>query len=417
MKSKLWNRNFILAVVGMVISAAGDVGLTVALGVVVFQQTGSTMLTAVFGALSIIPRIILPLIIGPIVDRRNPLKVLVRNEIILAILFFATAIITIFWGFNYTLYLVFSLLLSCFGVISQIASSSVIPQIMEKEHYMRGYAVINVIYPLCSVLFSPVALFLFDKFGMPIILIAYGITTLIDAALESRIKVDFAFIKAKKTSIKEYGQDLASAFRYLREDKAILAVYFAFTLIMLSDCSTSVLMYPYFNTNPLLTNDHYALMLSIRSAGYLVGGLLHYVIKIPDNKRFMIAIFVYFCFILLEGPLYLMPFGFLCATRFILGILGMNSANIRSSSIQARVPATQRAKVNALFSIMTSAATFVGGLLVGALGEVFPYWTIQIGFQGFYLVAILFLILPKRFGVKKLYNFVTAKPEANSVTA
>lgn len=109
-----------------------------------------------------------------------------------------------------------------------------------------------------------------------------------------------------------------------------------------------------------------------------------------------------------------MPFGFLCATRFILGILGMNSANIRSSSIQARVPATQRAKVNALFSIMTSTATFVGGLLVGALGELFPYWTIQIAFQGFYLAAVLFLILPKRYGVKTLYNFVTAKPEAKA---
>lgn len=412
MKNKLWNRNFTLATVGMVISAAGDVGLSVALGIVVFQQTNSTLLTAIFSALSIIPRMILPLIIGPFVDRRNPLKVLVRNEVLLAITFFATAIVTHVWGFNYTLYLVLSLLISCFGVISQLASGSVLPQIMAQEHYMQGNAVINVIYPLCSVLFTPLALALFDRFGMPLILVAYGVTTLIDAALESRIKVDFEFIEADKTTLRDYARDLGSAFNYLREDKAVLAVFLAFMLIMISDCSATVLMYPYFSTSPTLTNDHYALMLTIRSAGYLVGGLLHYVIKIPEKKRFIIAVAVYFAFVVFEAPLFLMPLGLLCVTRFVLGILGMNSANIRVSAIQARVPATKRAKVNALFSIMVSVATFVGGLAVGALGEVLPYWAIQIGFQGFYLAAILLLILPKRFGVKQLYNFPAAKEEA-----
>lgn len=405
MKTKLWNKNFTLAVIGMIISATGDVGLNVALGVVVFQETNSTILTAVFSALSIIPRIVLPLMIGPFVDRRNPLKVLVRNEVMLAMVFFATAVITLFIGFNYTLYLVFSLLISCFGVVSSLTSSSILPQIMPKSHYMQGNAVISTIYPLCSVLFTPLALTLFDRFGMPLILICYGVASLIDAGLESLIKMDFEFIKATKTTLKDYGKDLGSAFHYLREDKAVLGVFVAFTLVMFSDCSTSVLMYPYFNQSTTLTNDHYALMLSIRSAGYLIGGLLHYVIKIPEKKRYMVAIVVYFCFVLLEGPLYLMPFAFLCVTRFVLGILGCNSANIRISSIQARVPNNQRAKMNALFSIMTATATFLGRLLVGALGEVLPFWTIQIGFQGFYLIAILFIFLPKRFGIKELYNF------------
>lgn len=409
MRTKLWNKNFILAVAGMIISAAGDVGLNVALGVVIFQQTGSTLLTAIFSALSLIPRMMLPLIIGPIVDRRNPLKVLLRNEVMLAMIFFASAAITYFWGFSYALYLAFSLLIPCFGVISQLAAGSVIPQIMDKEHYMRGNAVLNIIYPLCSVLFAPLALVLFERFGMPLIFAAYGVTTLIDVALESRIKVDFEFIKADRTTLRDYVHDLGDAFSYLREDRAVLAVFLAFMLIMLSDCSTSVLMYPYFNKSATLTNDQYALMLSMRSAGYLVGGLLHYAIKIPDNKRFIIAVGVYFAFIIFEAPLYLMPFGVLCITRFLLGILGMNSANIRVSAIQARVPANYRAKVNALFSIMTSIAGFVGGLLAGALGEVLPYWIIQISFQGFYLAAILLFILPKRSAVKGMYNFSTKK--------
>ena len=121
MKTGLWNRNFTLAFIGMIISAAGGVGLSIALSVVVFAETQSTTLSAVLAALSMIPQFVLPLVIGPVIDRNNPLKVLVKNEVILAALFFIAAALTYYFGFNYLLYMVFSVLISSFGVVSQLA--------------------------------------------------------------------------------------------------------------------------------------------------------------------------------------------------------------------------------------------------------------------------------------------------------
>jgi MFS transporter, DHA3 family, macrolide efflux protein len=85
----------------------------------------------------------------------------------------------------------------------------------------------------------------------------------------------------------------------------------------------------------------------------------------------------------------------------------MNSANIRVSAIQAHVPNTYRAKLNAFFSILVTAATMIGTPIVGALGEVLPYGAIQVGFQMAYLIGILVFILPPKNKVKELYNYST----------
>lgn len=412
MQTRLWNRNFLLAFIGMIISAAAGVGLSIALSVVVFEQTQSTALSAVLGALSMIPQFVLPLVIGPVIDRRNPLKVLVRNEVILAALFFIAAVLIHFIGFSYLLYMVFSVLISSFGVVSHLASASVLPQIMARENYVRGNAILNVVYPLCSVAIAPVAMKLFDLYGMSVILAAYGLASLIDAALESRIDAKFEFIEAEKTNLREYASDLREGFRYFAQDPAIRSVFLLFALVMFADSAGNILTYPFFNRSATLNNDQFALMTSIRSAGYMVGGFLHYFIKIPEKKRFPIAIAVYFTFVLLDGTFFFMPFWLMCASRFLLGILGMNSANIRVSAVQSHVPNSMRAKVNALFSVLTSITMMGGELLAGALGEVVPYGIIQIAFQSIYLIGILVFALPPRNQVRELYNYAAADAAA-----
>ncbi len=407
MRSMLWTRNFIFAVSGMVISAFGGIGLSVALGVIVFQETQSTMMTAIFAALTLIPQLVLPLVIGPLIDRRNPLKVMLTSEGVLACLFLITGVITRIYGFSYMLYTVFAFVISSIGVIPQLASQSILPQIMAQENYVRGNAIINIIYPLASVVITPIALLVYDKYGMSTILFAYTVACVLDVLLESRIKADFEFIQAAKTTIKEYAGDLKDAFGYIAKDPAIRSIFLLFTLVMLSASSYDVLDYPFFDRSDVLTLSDYAVLSTISSAGYLLGGLMHYFIRIPSSKRFTVALIVYFIFVALDAPFFLMPFWLMCAVRFLLGILGMNSANIRVSAIQVHVPNTMRAKVNALFGVLTSGAMLLGQLIVGALGEYLPYWAIQMGFQSYYLFGILFFFLPRKNRTRELYNYST----------
>jgi hypothetical protein len=407
---RLWNRNFSLAVAGMVISALGGVGLNLAMGVLVFQETQSTILASVFTALSFVPEFVLPLVIGPYVDRRNPLKVLVRNEVLLAFLFLGAAAVTWAVGFHYVLYLGITLAISCLGVVSNLAANSIIPQIMDKANYTRGNAVISTIYPLCQVLVVPLAMILFERFGIPLIFAAYGVCCLMDACLESHIRVDFEYIQKKageKTTLREYAADLKEGFGYFRADVAIRAVFLYFTFTMFCN-ETTVLIYPFFNLSETLTNASYAMLETIRSAGYMLGGLLHYAFRIPDKYRYAIAIGVYTCFLLMESTFFFMPLWLMCATRFVLGVLGMNSANIRVSAVQHRVPARYRAKVNAFFQIMVSTAMMAGRLVAGAMGEAMDFWVVQMAFTALNALALAAFMLPRRNKVRGLYNYSTA---------
>ena len=409
----LWNKNFIRAIGGMVISAAGGIGLNIALSVVVFEQTQSTLLTSVFAALSMVPNFLLPLIVGPWLDRHNPLKVMLKNESVLAAFFFAAAVFLHFFGFNYLFMMAFSVIVSCFGVVSQLASASVIPQIMQKNDYMRGNAIINIIYPLCAVVMTPVVMWLFKKYGIALSVGLCAVTSLIDVIIESGIRVEFEFIEKKAEGLKDYFRDAVEGMRYFKQDIGIRSV-FTFVMLMEFAYSSFLLWYPFYNQSPNLGNGDYALMQSIASLGYLIGGLFHYMVKIPDKRRFQVAVCVYFTFAILDGMFLLMPFALMCAVRFVLGVFGMNSANIRESAVQARVPNTMRAKLNAFKSMMVSALGMLGQLAVGALGEKLPFWSIQMGMNVVYLLGILFIILPKKNKVRELYNYST---DCQSVSA
>ena len=52
MKKTLWSKNFTIITLGTVISAIGDTAMGFALSFVVFDTTGSTLLSALFTAVS-----------------------------------------------------------------------------------------------------------------------------------------------------------------------------------------------------------------------------------------------------------------------------------------------------------------------------------------------------------------------------
>lgn len=405
--STLWTRNFKLAISGMIISALAGVGLNVALSVVVFEQTQSTLLNSLYLAASFLPNFFLPFILGPYVDRHDPLKILVRNEVILACLFFVAGGLLYVFEFSYWPFLLVSMLISSLGVLSHLASSSMLPQLMDQKFYSKGNAIISTIYPLSNVFVAPLMMILLKHVGLSFILILYGVACLIDAKIESHIDESFEFLQTSESlSLSTYISDLKQGYQYLRNDQPLFSVFMFFSLVMFAN-GVSSLAYPYFNQSPTLTNTDYGLMLSFQSAGYMFGGFFHYFVRIPDHKRHLVAIIVYFTFSILDGFYYFFPFTMMLVIRFILGFGGMNSANIRISAIQHRVHNTYRAKINAMFSISFTLFEIMGQLGAGYLGEFFEIRWLQLAFNAIYFISILIFVLPSKFNIKELYNYQT----------
>ena len=106
-----------------------------------------------------------------------------------------------------------------------------------------------------------------------------------------------------------------------------------------------------------------------------------------------------------------LPFTVMLLSKFILGLGGMNSANIRNTAVQASIEDKYRGKVNGIFSMLMGLANIVGGLLFGFLGEFISIPSAVILAQSIYLIVCLVLVLPKNNNIKGLYNLELAVDE------
>ncbi|MDO5650376.1 MAG: MFS transporter, partial [Gallicola sp.] len=344
----MWTKNFKLFFIGTILSALGGIGLNVAFGVIIFSETQSTFLSAIFTAITMIPNFVLPILIGPYVDRQNPLKVLVRNEVFLGLVFLIASIVTYFNEFSYPLYLIIVVTISSLGVFSELSYSNILPHIMERRDYVRGNAIIGTIYPMASIVVTPLAMLLFKQYGISLIFLVYSFLTFGDAFLESKIDMEFELQEAPKENILQtYAQDLKDAYHYIKSNRDLSTILKGVGMMMFVG-GTFPLLYPHFNLSPHLSDTDYALLMSMSSVGYAAGGLFHYFVKIPSHRRYQIAMSVYFIFAIVDGFMLFYPLVGMFAAKILLGMLGMNSANIRMSAVQQKVDNRYRAKVNAL---------------------------------------------------------------------
>ena len=103
-----------------------------------------------------------------------------------------------------------------------------------------------------------------------------------------------------------------------------------------------------------------------------MGGLIHYRVKFPTEKKFAIAFTVYLVVTVLEGTLMYLPIPLMAAAFFFYGLLGVTSYNIRIAATQSYIPDTKRARFNGTFQMLSALGGVAGTLLAGSLAEVIP---------------------------------------------
>ena len=75
-RQPLWTRNFTILTLGTVISMLGNAISGFALSLLILDYTGSTLLYAIFMVVYNLPKIIMPSIAGPYLDRFSRTKVI-----------------------------------------------------------------------------------------------------------------------------------------------------------------------------------------------------------------------------------------------------------------------------------------------------------------------------------------------------
>ena len=271
-------RNFVMVVIGQIISLFGNAILRFALPLYLLNETGSAALFGIVSACAFIPMIVLGPIGGIIADRVNK-----RN--IMVVLDFSTAAlvlgIILLLGKVNIVVLLFCALFLLYGIQGayQPAVQASIPLLLSGESIMQGTAVINLVSSFAGLIGPVLGGALFGFFGIMSILYVSMACFLASAIMEIFIQIPYEK-RVSEGNIFSIGfGDLKESFRYMRlEQPLILKFSVLIAAINLILSALMIIGLPVIVTQMLAfdsetANQMYGYAEGVMALGSLCGGM------------------------------------------------------------------------------------------------------------------------------------------------
>ncbi len=407
-KQTLWTRNFTCITFATFLSIIGGEVMTLPLSLLVFENTQSTILSSIIFICGILPDVLFSVLIAPFIDKGNKKRWIIILDILMASIYLVMGFYVANHEFQYIVYVLLSLVVGTISVFYRLAYNAWYPSLIPTGLEQKGYAISGTIYPLITIVMSPIATFLYEKTSISNLFFLVSVISFLSVLVESLIREIQVSKEAKSGgySFSQYKQDIKEGFSYLKNEKGIRNIYTYMAITGGVFEGNTIAIQAYYQTNPLLSVTMLGFLKSAEMIGRVLSGLLQYRITIPPKKRYGITKFVYAVYETSDMILLFLPYPIMLVNRFICGGLGNASATIREAAVQSYLPDHIRARVNAIFSAAFSIFGIFFQLLGGALGEILPYRAVVVSLSSISLVAILvFIVIPDKVN-RKVYEAV-----------
>ncbi|HWQ58542.1 MAG TPA: MFS transporter [Clostridia bacterium] len=404
-KQPLWTRNFTIVTFATVVSMLGNAVAGFAIGLLVLDYTGSTLLYAIFTVAYNLPKIIMPSLAGPYIDRFSRVKVLYALDFVSMALYLAIfGALSLGW-FNYGVMLFLCIVIGTIDSVYLVTYDSFYPTLISEGNFSKAYSIASMIYPLSAAM-VPVAAWCYKSIGLEPLFLFNAATFLVAGIAETQIKTEEKHILAEPKSY-DFGRyigDFKDGLAYLKREKGLLFITAYFVANTLIFNGTGTLVLPYFKATEGLGVSIYTYVMAFSVAGRMIGGFVHYHHRYPTHLKFIIAFCVYVAISLIESTYLFLPVALMMGLMFVSGLLSVTSYNIRISSTQSRVPNELRGRFNGTFQMLTTLGGIAGSLIAGALGDRFPIRNVicVLGLIG--TVFAFAIMLPGRKHVMEVYN-------------
>lgn len=403
--NKLWTKNFTLIIISTTLGCIGGIAGSFALSFLVYEETSSTLASAIIIAINVIPGFFIPLFVSPIMDRLPRKPFLVGCDFLSAILYLSGGLWLNNNNFSYIPYLIFSLILAAISSFDQLSYNAFYPRLITPGMEEKGYSVSSMLYPMINIIMMPLSAILFKTIGTANILIIQSILSFIAAITENQIKIEEERREGTNFSFKQWWDDIKEANNYLKQEKGILAmtIYSSTTNGMATGYES--IMVAFFSSMPGFTITMYSFFSVVECVGRTIGGLLLYKKELPSDKKYGFSLFVYIAYQMMDACVLWISYPLMLINRMFCGFLGIQSGTMRYAAIQKYIPDQMRARYNAFENIMYLLFSSVLSLIVGALGEIFDLrLVITLGAFVEFVVVILTIVRRKK-EVERIYSY------------
>ena len=377
------NKNFIIIVIGQIISLFGNAIQRFSMSLYLLEFTGSTAAFANILAISTIPYILFAPIAGRLSDKINRKKIMVYLDLFCSILIGIYALILLRGRDSELIVAIVMFMLSvCYTLYGPAVVSS-IPQIVEEDKLTSANGIINQVGSVVNFLGPILAGVLYGLVGIKLIVIINVISFLVSAIMElfldipDVVKTDEDTDKGKVLSmdfIKKSFIDMGDSFIYLKkEKKIILGIIASYALCNIFLVPILSIVAPYFiNILLELPSQVYGVVEGICVLGMILGGFW---ISIKP-KMFLMKKVHYTYIPMIVGVTLMATLGFIRLNNYVLaGLFGVSGMAIMLSLslsnvltltfIQQEVPSNMLGRVSAFSTAVATISVAPGQLLFG----------------------------------------------------
>lgn len=219
MEHNKFSKDFILVVIGQIISLFGNAVMRFALPMHLLNVTGSAALLGVVSGLAFIPLAIMSPIGGLIADRVNKKNIMVCLDFFTA--FLVTLFVLLYGEINIvTIILVMLFLLYGISGAYQPSVQSSIPLLVSEEKVMPANAAINMVSSLSGLLGPALGGMAYAAWGiMPVLYVCIG-CFIFSAVMEIFIKIPFAKRERNASLFHEAKADLIESIHYISKERS-----------------------------------------------------------------------------------------------------------------------------------------------------------------------------------------------------
>lgn len=375
----LWNRNFIMVVVGQIISLFGNAILRFALPLYLLDLTSSSTIYGAVLACSTIPMILLSPIGGILADRINKRNIMVTLD------FFTTIIIIIFsvcLESTNAVVLIVSVMVILYAIqgVYQPAVQASIPSLVNHEHLLSANAVINQVNSLSGILGPVIGGLLYGLWGLSPILITAGFFFFSSAILEMFLHIPYVSVKSTNKIFSIVKNDLRDSVQFVRNEKpvvwkvmGIVAVFNLFLTSML------IVGMPVMITQILkMSSQLYGYAQGALMAGGVVGGIIIGVLgkKVKIHNSYLLLVGISFTIfpigiVFLFHATELISYITISVCAFLFMMISTIFSIQMLAFIQGETPPQLIGKVISCVLMLSLCAQPIGNAIYGVLFDLF----------------------------------------------
>lgn len=400
LKSSIWNRNFTSYIMGNFFYNSCVLGLPFILSLFILDLSNSTYLYGVTLFLNYLSSVLIPIFFAPFIEQSNKKKVCLFCNVIFIIIVSFYMLINVFDFYILVFSLLTSLLIGIFGSIFNVASNSLLLELVDQKNMQKACSVNELVLKL-SEISIPIVTFIYRKSSLYKILIFF--IFLLICAFSSIIFIkNNSHIYGTKNG---YLNELNEGFKFIKRNNSYLFISILFFLCTIFSGIRQIVWVPFFKMIKDGSELWYFIVYGFFATGMLHSSVITYLVKIKKDKNYIISSL---CFVIMSiSSMFLINSNIIISAilGYISGISYGVFNNLKANSIYNKLDDNIKSRVIGVFNAFENAGIVFG---IGVCTLLTNTMSLQNTSTIVSIVSLLIFIVVNFFigksKIKELYN-------------